>query len=379
MTEIPTLDSLYQKMVSKVETKLGVSLPEEGKVYLRADAIMISGELKQIYYALGLVQKNIYPDTADEEFLKRWGKIKINRFQIPATQGFYTCSVSGSAAAVISQSTQFQSDDDSSNPGYLFNLDADYTLTGTGDTIILRALTSGLESKLQVGDTLTATQPIIGVDAVVTVTAVATTPTASELLSEYRERTLESFRLLPQGGAPADYRLWGKTNIAGVSQVYPYNTSGAANEIDLYVEATVADSTDGKGTPTSTILTNVETAVEAVRPMTVIEVHYLPVVPIGIAISITSTNFTTAQENLIETAMEEAIAKIRPFIAGADVLADRNDTFSQNNVINVILNVIPGAQFGAVTLSIPDSPPTTVASYQFDRGEIPYLATITFA
>jgi uncharacterized phage protein gp47/JayE len=359
-----------------------VSISLVGKVALRVIAFTQAAKLKLIYLLIGDVQRNITPDTAystaNGGTLERWGLIKIDRNPLPATQGQYTCTVTGTTGGTIPASTTFKSDDDSLSPGYLFVLDNEFTLSGSSGSITLRALTGGTESKLSAGNTLTATQPLINVNTTATVTAETVSPTDTETTELYREKVIDSFRLLPQGGASADYRLWGKTDISGVQEIYPYAKSGYANEIDIYIEATPADSTDGKGTPTATIITNVTNAIEAKRPLGVFEVHYLPVTVKEVTINIAGSTFTTSQKALILTAMTEAIARIRPFIPGADTLTERNDVLSANNVINVVLNTVPGSVFGAVTVYIPDSPPTPVASYQFTNGEIPWLDTITY-
>lgn len=382
MTNIPTIAELYAQILSDLQTEYGVTVSPFGKSMLRAIAVVQAARLKLIYLLLGLVQKNIAPDTADPASeggtLDRFGDIYLDRPPFAATQGVYTVSVTGTAASVIPASSTWLSDDSSLSPGLLFVLDEAYTMPGTSGSITLRALTAGTTSKLAVGNTLTATQPITGVNAAATVTAEDTAPTDAETTEQYREKILEAIRLLPQGGAAVDYRLWGKTNIAGVANIYPYVKSGVSNEINLYIEANTSDSTDGKGTPTPTIITNVTNAVEAVRPMTVFQVHYLAVTIKEVSINIAGSTFTTDQKALILTAMREALAEVRPYIAGADAVADRNDTFGTNNVVNVILNTIPGSTFGAVTLYIPDSPPTSVGSYNFSNGEVPWLSSITY-
>lgn len=382
MTTIPTTSQLYNDILADLQTEYGVSISLVGKVALRVIAFVQAAKLKLIYLLVGDVQRNITPDTAysvkNGGTGERWGLIKIGRNPLPAAQGQYTCTVTGTTGGTIPASTTFKSDDDSLNPGYLFVLDNAFTLSGSSGSVTLRALTGGTESKLSVGNTLTATQPLINVNTVATVTAESVSPTDEETFELYMSKVIDSFRLLPQGGSSADYRLWGRTGVAGVREIYPYVKSGVSNEINIFIEATTADSTDGKGTPTGTIITNVTNAVEANRPLAVFDVHYLPVTIKEVSINIAGSTFTTEQKALILTAMTEAVANIRPFIPGADVLSERNDVLSANNVINVVLNTIPGSVFGAVTLYIPDSPPTPVASYQFTNGEIPFLDSITY-
>jgi uncharacterized phage protein gp47/JayE len=295
--------------------------------------------------------------------------------------------ITGTVGAEIAASSTWKSNDDSTNPGKLFVLDLAYTLTSVTDSITVRALEGGLDSRLSIGDELSVTAPIAGVNTIATVTAEVVIPLAAEDLEDYRQDALDAYRLEPQGGAATDYRLW-SFDAQGVEQVYPYAKSGAANEINLYVEATIADSSDGKGTPTQAILDAVEEVVEfdpdttkplnqrGRRPLGVFQIHYLPVTVLEVDITITGFSGITATiQAAILAALDEEINSIRPFVAAADILEDRNDTLSTNTIISTILNARPGSVFGAITLEVDD---TQYTSFQFLNGYIPNLRNITY-
>ena len=198
---------------------------------------------------------------------------------------------------------------------------------------------------------------------------------------------INSYRLEPQGGAAADYRLW-SADAQGVRLVYPFAKDGAANEIDLHVEATFAASDDGKGTPTAAILLAVQAVVEfnpddtkplnerGRRPLGVFDIHFLAITIAEVDIDIASLTATAAEKTAIETALEALIFDIRPFVAAADVLANKNDILDTNKIISTILAVKPGAIFGTVTLEIND---VYVNTKTFEGGEIPNLRTVSFS
>jgi uncharacterized phage protein gp47/JayE len=386
MTTIPTIDELYQSIVTDIETEFGIVIPDEGKSFLRALSAVEAAKLKLFYLGLANLQKNIWVDTADPVSaggtLERFGFTKLGRYPNPATEGQYLCTVVGTAGAVIPALTQFKSDDDSTSPSYLFILDTAYTLTGTSDNITLRALTAGRDSVLEVGDTLTSTAPIINVNSQVAVSVVSVDPVAAETIEEYRSKAIQAYQLAPQGGAPADYRLWG-LDAAGTRQIYPYAASGAPNEIDVFVEALPADSTDDHGTPTPTILADVVADIEADpvtgvgrRPLAVFAVNVQSIVPLPVDITINSGGtITAAQELLITQALGEDIYNIRPFIAGIDAVSDRNDTISVYGVGAVIVNTIGGVIISSINVDVDGS---GIASYTFDNGEIPYLNSVTY-
>lgn len=392
MITIPKLSELYTSILSDLEAEYGDSIPLFGKNFLRALAAVQAAKLNVQYRAIGLTQKNIWVDTADKEStggtLERFGRVKLGRDPFPAQAGQYDVTVTGEIGATISASTTFKSDDDSLNPGYLFVLDVAHTMVTTSDTINLRALTAGTESTVLVGDTLTATSPIANVDQIVTVSAETIEALDEEDIELYRSRAEESYRLEAQGGAASDYRLW-SFDAQGVQQTYPYAKSGAANEVDVYVEATIADSTDGKGTPSGSILSDVEDVIEfdpdatkpleerGRRPLGVFAVNVIAITVKEIDIDIAGfTGIDAPTETLIFDALEAQIATIRPFVAAADVLERKNDILDLNLIISTILEAKPGSIFGAVTMEVDSTPETT---FTFENGDIPHLNSVTYS
>jgi hypothetical protein len=174
----------------------------------------------------------------------------------------------------------------------------------------------------------------------------------------------------------------------GVLQTYPYAKSGVTGEVDLFVEATIADSTDGKGTPSAGLLTAVEAVVEfdpdttkslndrGRRPLGAFIVHYNPVAVLNVDIKITGfVGLTAPIQTAILNALKAALTTVRPFIAGADVLANKNDIFSMNSAISIILQANPSSQFTSVELKVNSA---VVNSYTFSGGYIPYLNSVTY-
>jgi len=381
MITIPTLAELNAAVIADLESKLSITIPSSGKSNLRAIAAVQSAKLKLIYLAIADLQKNIFVDTADPESmggtLQRFGRVKLDRSPFAAIAGQYTVQVTGTTGAVIPALSTFKSDDDSLNPDYQFILDDEFTLDGT-NIITLRALTTGTDSQLSIGDTLTATAPIALVNSVVSVLTESIEPQDAEDIEEYREKTLEAYRLEPQGGAAADYRLWAN-EVQGVNQSYPYVIAGNSNEINLYVEAI-----DNDGVPTQPILDAVEESVEqptvdrpARIPLGVFEVHYLPVVLQQIVINIAGyVDYTAAKDTLIENAIIAELTQIRPFIGAIDVLANKNDILDTNKIISLILEAVPGSVFGAVTMTVDG---VSLSTYTFDNGEIPKFQSLTFS
>lgn len=389
MINIPTLKDLYDDIIADLEAEFAVTFPIFGKLMLRAIAAVQAAKLKLFYLQIARVQKNIFADSADRDTLIRFGLVKLNRTPFPATQGQYTCTVTGTNGSTIPAQTTFKANDDSSAPGKLYILDTAYTLSGSSGSITLRALEAGSDSRLSVTDQLTSTSPINGVDSSATVTAESVTSTDAEDIEDYRAKVLEAYRLEPQGGAASDYRVWG-LDAANVVNIYPYAKSGAPNEVDVFVEATVSASTDGHGTPGSTILADVAACIEqdpdttkplserGRRPLAVFAVNVQAVTPKAIVVTITNyLNLDATKQAAITSAITELIDSIRPFISGADALENKNDILSSNNLISAILGAVPGSVFSAVTFTVAGG--GSVSTQTFSQGNIPYFSSISFA
>lgn len=389
--QIPTLNELYTSIKGDLESEVNVNISFFGKSYLRVLAGVQAGKLKLYYLAIANLQRNIFPDLAESEAvggtLERFGRVKLNRNPFPAVAGQYDVQVTGQIGASIPVNSTFKSDDDSVNPGKLFTLDTAFTFTGTTGTINLRSLEPGLDARLNVGNTLTATAPILNADELVTVTVETITPLSAESLEDYRSKIVEAFQLEPQGGAGTDYKLWAN-DAQGVERVYPYAKSGFSNEIEIFVEATIADSIDGKGTPSAGLLTDVEDVVNfdpdtgkplnerGRKPLTVLNIDYNPITLADIDIEIAGyVGLTPAIETTIFNALKEQLATIRPFVASSDIIQNKNDIYNINKIIFTIQSEVNTAVFSTVTLKI-----NTVAnaSYQFLGGEIPFLNSVTY-
>jgi len=389
--QIPTFNTLYSDIISQLESELGITIPLFGKNFLRALAVVQATKLKLIYLAIANVQKNVFVDTADPESvggtLERFGRVKLGRSPFSAQAGSYQIQVTGDIGAVIPASTTFKSNDDSSSPNKLFQLDNQFTMTSTTETIVVRALEGGLDSKLSINDGLTATAPIININSSAVVISETISPLSAESLEDYREKTINAFQLEPQGGAATDFRLW-SADAQGVAAVYPYTKQGFAGEISLFIEATIADSTDGKGTPSLTILQDVESVVEfdpdttktiyerGRRPIGVFNIDFNPVTIKEVDIQIQGfQNLTPEKQTAIDNAIAEFVSEVRPFVDAADVLANKNDIISINKLTFVILEAEQTAIWTGIDLKINS---VSVPSWTFENGDIPNLNSVAY-
>lgn len=392
MKPIPLLSELYANIAADLANKLGLTSTTELKFVADAFAAVEAGQFKLSYLYKVDVERNLSPFTADPADqggqLNDMGQLRLNRQPFPATNGYYTASVTGVIGSVIRAGLTFKSNDDSKSPGNLYILDTEYIMPGASGTITLRSLDAGIDFLLAVADGLTPTEPVIGVDDTVLITAVTTAPTAAEDIELYRQNVIDSYRLMPQGGARTDYRLWA-ADAPGVQRVYPYVKDDDAGVMQVFVEATPIDSTDGKGTPSGSLLTNVTSVIKFSPDTTlptdyrgrmpggvILDVEPISTVPVDVTITGLQTD-TTAIRNSIHANLVDYLFDVRPFIDGVDLQADKNDTVTGPKLQSVVQDTIGnGNTFLGFAMSVNG---VLVNTYQFGLGNIPYLRNLTYA
>ena len=390
MKPIPSIIELQQNIVEDLKNKLNLS-DDDLKKTLNAFSLVLSGQMKILYLFLADIQNNIFADTANSQeqggTLERIGQIYLNRPPFPDAIGVFNISVNGIVGSVLREGLTFKSNEDALNPGQLFVLDSEHIMVSTTDVIEVRSLGAGTDFNLSVNDKLTITEPVIGVDKTVTVTAITTQPTSGETEENYRDAILRAIQLEPQGGSKSDYRQWA-SDAPGVRLVYPYVRDTDAGIVDVYVEATLVDSTDGKGTPTTTILNEVLDVIEqdpdlskpinerGRRPIQAnVITSAISLIPVDVTISGLNDS-SQAVKDVIESALKDMLYKVRPYISGADLLRNKNNTLYSGRVQSVVTDALAnGNFFNQLTLIVDGN---SVVSYEFDLGNIPYLRNLTY-
>ncbi len=391
MKPIPSITQINSNVEGDLKNKLNLS-NNPLKRFLNALALVLSGQLYLIYLYLRDVQDNIFVDTATTSdlggTLERQGLIYLNRGMFPASIGVFKASVTGVAGSVLRANITFKSNEGTLNPGQIYVLDSEYVCSGTADEIEIRSIGSGVDFNLNVNDNLTITEPVIGVDKTITISEVVEQPKAGETIELYRQAILNAVQLEPQGGSRADYRQWA-TDAQGVRLIYPYVRDGEPSNLDVFVEATLVDSTDGKGTPSTTILDDVEEVLnydpdiskpiyERGRKPAQSFLNVLPIVLVPVDIQIIDLNDSSSSvQTSIQNALENMLYKIRPFISGADLQRNKNDILYYGKVQSVVTeSLVNGNFFNQLKVYVEGN---EEVSYEFTLGNIPYLNNLTFS
>ena len=390
MAYIPNITEIYENISNDFKNKLDLSDNNLKKV-LDALALSLSGQIKLTYLSISDVQDEIFADTANTAenggTLERQGIIYLNRIRRPSTSGIFTVSVVGEANSSLRAGLVFKSNDDSLNPGGLYILDQENIITGANDEIEIRSLKGGTTLLLEVGDTLTITEPVLGVEKIVTISSIIEQPLAAESVEDYRAAIIRARQLEPQGGSKTDYRLWA-SDAQGVRFVYPYVKNGSAGVVQVFVEATSSDSTDGNGTPSAAIITSVEEVIEfdpdisiatndrGRRPMTAI-LEVLPIVPNPVDVTITGLEENSIDiQEAVRSNLVNYLESIRPYVAGADLARNKSDILFSAKLQTVVTDVLGAANFFSDFTVFVNG--VNQLNFSFSRENIPYLRNLIF-
>lgn len=390
MKKIPTIQEIYTSIESDFKSQLNID-DVQTKMVLNSLSAVLAGQFKLLYLYISDVQDNLFPDTADifqnGGQLNRMGEIYLNRQPLPATNGIYIAKVTGELNSKLRNSLTFKSNDDSRHPGKLFILENDYYLNGLNDFIEIRSLESGINSMLEIGNELTITEPVIGVDSTILITDIVKLPIESETIDSYRKKIIDAIQLEPQGGAKTDYRLWSQ-DAQGVEKVYPYVKENNSGTVQVFVEATEIDSTDGYGTPSQYLLNEVKDVIimdpddtkpineRGRKPMqTILEILPITLKPVDVVILGLNQNNLDIQ-NLLKTNLKLFLKEIRPFIDGADLLKNKNDFLYTGKIQGVISDTLGNGNFFNDVKVFVDG--QEIDSYKFALSNIPFLRYVTY-
>lgn len=390
MKKIPTIQEIYTSIESDFKSQLNID-DVQTKMVLNSLSAVLAGQFKLLYLYISDVQDNLFPDTADifqnGGQLNRIGEIYLNRQPLPATNGIYIAKVTGELNSKLRNSLTFKSNDDSRHPGKLFILENDYYLNGLNDFIEIRSLESGINSMLEIGNELTITEPVIGVDSTILITDIVKLPIESETIDSYRKKIIDAIQLEPQGGAKTDYRLWSQ-DAQGVEKVYPYVKENNSGTVQVFVEATEIDSTDGYGTPSQYLLNEVKEVIimdpddtkpineRGRKPMqTILEILPITLKPVDVMILGLNQNNLDIQ-NLLKTNLKLFLKEIRPFIDGADLLKNKNDFLYAGKIQGVISDTLGNGNFFNDVKVFVDG--QEIDSYKFTLSNIPFLRYVTY-
>jgi uncharacterized phage protein gp47/JayE len=239
----------------------------------------------------------------------------------------------------------------SSITGKIYLVDETKTLENDIENVVVVCAESGTIGNLETGEILDFVNPLGNVAKEAIVDSVIKDAIEGELEVDYRFRVVSRWRMQPQGGALADYRIWGM-EAAGVLNIYPYKDVNSPSGVFIYVSGLPALYPDR--IPSAALLIEVgksctyspETGKATRKPLTAVidpigDESYLNVRPVSIIVfdvyieglsGISALDFSQS----VKTPIMEYFLGREPYNRGLSDDNNRTDQVTKNNVSSVI-------------------------------------------
>lgn len=256
----PTFTDILNSIQADFNSRLPGTDSTLRRSVINVISYVLAGVAFGLYGFISWISLQIFPDTAESEYLSRWGAI-WNVSRTGATQangsGVATGSVNGT---VIPDSTELQRSD-----GVLFKTVGDVALSTLTATLSIIAEVAGSDGNTNANAPLTFVSPIVGIDSTVTVDSNGLTGGA-DIQSDppYEQRLLQRIQKPPQGGDADDYVEWG-LSVAGVTRAWCYPKELGIGTVSVRF---MMDNTYTDGIPQAGDVTTVQNYINTVRPTT---------------------------------------------------------------------------------------------------------------
>ncbi len=368
------------------------------KSFIRVFCRVLAGVFIILYKQIGWFFLQLFPETADWQEVTILGQrirplVKLGAlFGIGEPlagvqwQGVIEVDVL-KTGSVLYSGTQLKS----SVTGKLYVTSETKTLLLNKERVKVVCVEIGTAGNLEVNDVLNFVNPYWFIKSEAVVLEVERTGLDEELEASYRERLINRFRLQPQGGALADYRIWA-ADVPGVLRVYPYNDKEQPGGVLLYVsgipsvfndripdkgllkkvgEACTYDPETGKAIrkPLTAMLDpKNDGSYENIKPISVVEIE---VAVTGV------TNIEPADfAELIKPSLKNYFLDRDLYIRGLSDDNNRANVISKNHVITVInqIAVTAKAVFEEVVLKKEN---VVFSSYVLDNGKLAKLGAFS--
>jgi len=261
----PTLTELFSRVRNDIYGYLGLPVQFLRKGFIYALSKVLAGLSNGLYGYLDWILRQMFPDIADDLYVRRWAIIK-NLTPIAAEKSTGNVDATGTVAAVIPVDTEIIRND-----GVRFIVTANTVIDGGGNAVVpVESLNFGSDTATQAGTVMTFVSVPVGVNSEVTVDGSGLTGGRDdETTEELRERVLDSFRRPPQGGSDADHERWTKEAVDAtkiwVRTFDPGFNPWGLDRCQVYLYFTMAD-TYANTIPQAGDVTDVQDYIDARKP-----------------------------------------------------------------------------------------------------------------
>ena len=212
----PTLSQLIADALADFDARLPGADSRLRRALLDVQARVHSEAVDGLYGAIDYVARQILPDTAEAEFLTRHASLwNEPRKSEVAASGPIT--VTGTTGSIIPSGTALARAD-----GARFLVSAEATVSAGSASVSVAAVVAGVAGNCTVGQSLTFTSPVAGIQALASVAAPGISGGAAEESdSALLARVLQRIQNPPHGGNTSDYQRWA-LEVAAVTRAWVY-------------------------------------------------------------------------------------------------------------------------------------------------------------
>ncbi len=392
-----TIEEVQQLLIRSFEHKFNTQLRILPKSFIKILCKVFAGIFIVVYKLVGWYFLQMFPETAD------WKEVTILGVRLRPLvklgvlfgvgeplagvqwQGVITIDVL-TQGSVLYSGAQLKSN----VTGKLYIVEETKTLLQTKETVSVVCTEIGTVGNLEKNDTLNFVNPYGFIKTEAIVSDVARVGLDNELESNYRNRVINRFRLQPQGGALADYRIWA-SEVPGVLNVYPYNDKEQPGGVLLYVSGipdVYADRIPDKG-----LLKKVgeactydpETGKATRKPLTAMldpknDDSYSNVKPVSVAVFdvvITGVSGIVPADfaQVVKPALQNYFLDRDLYIRGLSDDNNRTNVISKNHIITVVNQIAVSVKAIFETAEIRKDG-KLVPLYTLDNGELARLGAL---
>ena len=349
--DLPTLAEVQERASKEFRARLSLG-PLLPRGILDALVGVLAGAEHSLAAYVAWAADQLLPDTAEAEFLDRWGTILGEPRKAAAYSAGEVVFTGATNGSVIPAGTSLTRAD-----GWPYESTASATVVATVATVLVASTRAGVLGDVDVGGILTLGAAISGVPSTGTVAAGGLSGGAdSETDEQYRARVLDRFRTPPATGTAADYVRWALEN-AGVTRAWCLPNNAGASTVGVTF---VQDGDPVSIIPTSAEVAGVQSYIDARAPVTAIVTVFAPS-SVAVDFEVQLLVSTGAD---VQAAVTEALEELLRSEGGPDATI----------YLSHIREAISGAAGEVDHVLI-----APAADLVFASNEIPELGTVTFS
>ncbi len=295
--DTPTLPALVQRADADLSANADSTLRRSDQVVLSR---VHAGATSELHGYLQWAAKQLLPDTCDEDMLLRQAALRLKVPRRAAVASTGPVLLVGQAGSVIDADVLLQLID-----GRRYLVTEAVTFAGGQATVPVKAVDAGAAGDVVAGTAISLVSPVLGVasDGVVGPGGIEG-GADQESIASLRQRVIESYRLVPNGGSQDDYETWAREADTGVTRVWCKPLYMGPGTVAVFF---VRDG-DADLIPDAQALARVYDYIETVRPVTA-ELFVLAPVRVPIPFQIKAYPDNPATRAAIEKSLRDLLLR----------------------------------------------------------------------